>query len=140
MNHIRSLLSAAALLSLVAPADAQASPPSPANSTVPPCISLVGSNGTTPSQAFGQFSVVYRDLANNPIADALIVIDLSGIPELFLAADQLDPAAVVSCADKRVSKRTDASGQVNFCILGASLEGCHPSCCSTGARSSRRAR
>jgi hypothetical protein len=126
MNHIRRLLLAAALLSLAAAAEAQISPPSPANSTVPPCIRLVGSNGTTPSQAFGQFTVVFRDLANNPLPNALIVIDLSGIPEVFLAADQLDPAVVVSCPDKRVTKLTDAHGVAEFCIIGASSDALPP--------------
>jgi hypothetical protein len=124
MILVQRLLLAAALLSVAACAGA--SPPSPANSTTPSCIILVGSDGTTPSQAFGHFNVIYRDLANNPMPNAPIVVDLSGIPELFIAADQRDPALVVSCAEKRVTKLTDVNGRADFCIIGASLEGVPP--------------
>ena len=110
------------LLSLVAPSLALASPPSPANSTTPLCISLVGAYGATPAP-IGDFVVIYRDLANNPIPNAQVVIDLSGCPDLFLCADQLDAAAAVDCVHKTVMKRTAADGSVHFNILGGSNGG-----------------
>jgi len=88
------------------------------NSTTPSCISLVASNGVEPSQAFGQFEVVVRDLANNPVVNALVEVDLSHIPELFIASTQMDPDMAVDCIGRKVSKRTDANGRVVFCILG----------------------
>ncbi|HTO91529.1 MAG TPA: hypothetical protein VMJ70_10400, partial [Candidatus Sulfotelmatobacter sp.] len=45
---------------------AMASVPSPANSTVPTCINLVGTNGTSADPA-GAFTVTVKDLANVPI-------------------------------------------------------------------------
>jgi hypothetical protein len=109
-----------AVLAVLTPALALASPPSPANSTVPSCISLVGTNAAVPATAAGQFLVVVRDLANNPIAGAVVAIDLSGCPDLHLCPDQLDPAVTVDCAHQRVSKVTDGAGRVVFTLLGGS--------------------
>ena len=107
------------LLALAAPSIALASPPSAANDTTPPCISLVGSYGSAPAPA-GEFYVICRDLANNPMAGAVVVIDLSTCTDLFICADQLDPAATVDCAHKTVSKLTAADGSVHFNVLGGS--------------------
>jgi hypothetical protein len=107
------------LLALAAPSLALSSPPTPANDTSPSCISLVGTNGSTPAPG-GEFTVICRDLANNPMAGAVVVIDLSGCPEVFLCADQLDPAVTVDCAHKTASKLTAADGSVHFTLLGGS--------------------
>ena len=96
--------------------------PSPANDTTPTCISLVGALGSAPAPA-GGFVVICRDLANNPMAGATVVIDLSGCTELFICADQMDPAATVDCAHKTVSKLSAADGSVHFNILGGSTGG-----------------
>lgn len=94
--------------------------PGPVNGTFPPCVRVVGTNGGQASQQFGEFEVVWLDLANNPIPGALIRVDFSAIPELHIAADQPDPEAIVDCAGKGVSKLTDANGRAVFCIVGAS--------------------
>lgn len=112
-----SAIAAAAAL-LAGPARAQGVP-SPANSTTPACVSLVGSDGTTPARTFGEFEVIFRDLANNPMPGVLIHVDFSEIPELGVSPVQLDPGLIVDCAGKRVSKLTDANGRAVFCILGA---------------------
>ncbi len=114
-----SILFCIALL-CVAPGALATGFPIRAKSTVPACISLVGSNGGVPAHAFGGFVVVIRDLANNPVAGATVTIDLSGCPELHLCADQLDPDATVDCAQKSVRKFTDALGTARFTILGGS--------------------
>jgi hypothetical protein len=111
------MLLALALVAASTPAGAEPSPP---NSTTPPCISLVGTSGNVPALGAGQFHVLVRDLANNPIAGAHVVIDLSGCPDLQLCADQLDPAMDVDCANKRVGKFTSAAGAVTFTLLGGS--------------------
>lgn len=94
--------------------------PSPSNSTTPGCISLVGHTGTTPARAIGQFEVIIRDLANNPQVGAEVSIDLSLCTDLTLAADQLDPDAIVDCAHHKVTKFTGADGSVRFTVLGGS--------------------
>ena len=115
-DHVLLLLALSAL-----PSAARATPPSPANSTVPSCISLVGSHGSVPAHAFGAFGVTIRDLANNPVPGAMVTVDLSGCPELYLCADQLDPDATVNCVQKTVSKHADALGMVHFTLLGGSI-------------------
>jgi hypothetical protein len=92
--------------------------PSPPNWTAPSCIALVGSHAGVPAMAFGQFTLVGRDLANNPLSGVTAVLDLSACLDLELCADQLDADAIVNCAAKTVQKLTDANGQVTFTVLG----------------------
>jgi hypothetical protein len=94
--------------------------PSPANSTVPSLIRLVGTNGVVPDAADGQFTVVARTLSNNPINGCTIVLDLSGCPDLVLCADQMDPDEITFCAGKAVRKFANAQGAVTFTVLGES--------------------
>ena len=131
MPRLRSLL---LVLGLATPSLALASPPSPANDTAPACISLVGTFGGVPAHAAGAFTVVIRDLANNPVAGAVVVIDLSAASDLRLCADQLDPAATVDCAHKTVSKLTAADGSVQFTVLGSSNGGGNASSLLGGGR------
>ena len=119
---------------LAVPTVASASPCGFCNSTTPECISLVGSTGSAPAAATGQFEVVIRDLANNPIAGATVVIDLSGALDLEFCADQMDPAATVDCAHKTVSKVTAADGSVSFTLLGGSNGGGNASTLLRGGR------
>jgi hypothetical protein len=92
----------------------------PPNATVPAAISLVGSLGGVPDHSVGAFQVIVRDLANNPLRGAHVVIDLSGCPDLHLCADQLDPGVDIDCAGKRVGRYTDALGTARFTLLGGS--------------------
>jgi len=111
-----TLLTAAGLLAATA---AMAGVPSAANSTVPPCISLVGSSAGL-ADASGTFSVTVRDLANNPLNGASVVVDLSGCTDIAICDDQLDVDALVNCAAKTTRKFTDALGNVSFTVLGGS--------------------
>ena len=91
----------------------------PPNCTVPNTIALVGSHASVPD-AVGRFTVVVRDIANNPRNGASVVIDLSPCPDVLVCADQLDASATVNCAAKTVRKFTDVMGSVSFTILGGS--------------------
>ena len=115
---MRSLRSLCMLIVLAVPSMAIAEP-SPANDITPLCISLVGASGATAAPT-GAFTVICRDLANNLQPGMNVVIDLSGCPDLFICADQLDPAATVDCVHKTVSKITGADGSVHFNVLGGS--------------------
>ena len=114
-----TLLTAAGLLAASA---AMAGVPSPTNSTTPLCISLVGSLAGAPD-AVGSFNIVVRDLANNPLNGASVVIDLSGCNDLSICDDQLDANALVNCGAKTTRKFTNALGQVSFIVLGGSNGG-----------------
>jgi hypothetical protein len=98
---------------------AMAGVPSPGNSVTPPCISLVGNLAGVPD-AVGSFTVTVRDLANNPLNGASVVVDLSGCTDLAMCADQLDAGAIVNCAAKTSRKFTNLAGQVSFIVLGGS--------------------
>ena len=99
-----------------------AAEPSPPNHTVPACISLVGSNGATAS-AKGTFTVITRDLANNPVAGATVTVDLSQAPDLHLCALQLAPGIILDCPGNKASAITDATGHATFTLLGGGLPG-----------------
>ena len=98
---------------------ALAATPSPANSSIPACFSLVGSNGAVPDPA-GAFRVIVRDNFNNPMPGATVTIDLLGCTDLKICANQLDAAATVTCNLARTSKLTDLLGQATFIVLGGS--------------------
>ena len=117
MPRLRSLL---LLLGLATPSLALAGIPPVNNSIIPACISLVGSTGGVAAAAAGGFVVIVRDLANNPVAGASVVIDLSGCSDLSICADQLDPEVTVNCAAVTVRKFTAVDGSVHFTILGGS--------------------
>jgi hypothetical protein len=114
-----TLLASAGLLAATA---AMAGVPSAANSTTPACIFLVGSTGGVPDPA-GTFTVTVRDLANNPLNGASVVIDLANCSDIAICDDQLDGAALVNCAAKTTRKFTDALGNVTFTVLGGSNGG-----------------
>ena len=126
-----TLLTAAGLL--VASA-AMAAVPSAANSTTPSCITLVGSLSGVPDAAAGQFTIVVRDLANNPLNGASVVIDLSNCLDLSICSDQLDANALVNCGAKTTRKFTNALGQVTFTVLGGSNGGGNASTLLGGGR------
>lgn len=90
------------------------------HSTVPATIALVGSSAGIPDAAIGQFTVVVRDITNNPINGASIVVDLSNCEDLQLCADQLDPEALVNCTAKTMRKFTHVTGAATFTVLGRS--------------------
>src|SRR5262245_8191930 len=125
-----TLLTAAGMLIASA---AMAGVPSAANSTTPSCISLVGSLGGVPDAA-GTFNIIVRDLANNPLNGASVVIDLSGCLDLAICDDQLDANAVVNCGAKTTRKFTDALGSVTFIVLGGSNGGGNASTLLNGGK------
>jgi len=133
MRRSHAILLSAALLLFQAPDIARADDPGAPNSTVPLSFHLVATNGSTPA-TIGQFEVVLRDIAHNPIPDASIVVDLSMCTELAIATDQLDPDAVVNCAAMTTRKLTDANGRAVFCIIGGSRTGVPASTLLAGGR------
>jgi pimeloyl-ACP methyl ester carboxylesterase len=112
-------LAVIALLTLT-PTGARSSPPSASNSTTPAFIRLVGATNGVPDAATGQFTVVARNLANNPLNGVSVVIDLSNCADLAFCSDQLDPDALTNCAAKTARKFTNALGEVTFTLLGGS--------------------
>lgn len=93
----------------------------PANSSTPACITLVGHDATGAPDPGGLFTVTVRDLANNPIPNALIRIDLTGAPDLTLCGTQQAGLVVsTSAAAMYVEGRTNALGQFTTSLMGGS--------------------
>lgn len=87
-------------------------------------IYLVGESGAGVADPLGEYCVTVRDLFNQPVANATILIDFSACG-VQLCADQRDPGVVVDCANRTVRKLTDATGAACFRVVGKSAEtGC----------------
>lgn len=97
---------------------ARADVPSPSNSTTPHCISVLGYDASGVLDPIGEFTVIERDLANQPIRNGLIVVDFSDCPELRFCADQHQPGVIVHCPTRTVRRFTDANGRATFRVAG----------------------
>ncbi len=102
-------------------ASAFAGVPSPGNSTLPtPAFFTIVGQSLGTADPIGVFSIVVRDLANNPINGSSVVLDFSAASDLVPASDQLDGgASTVNCAAKTVRKFSDVTGTVSFTVVGA---------------------
>jgi hypothetical protein len=106
-------------LALVAPAVAHAACPSTANSMIPKCIAVVGSNGGVVDPG-GEFLVIVRDEFNNACPDRDVFVDFgayAGFPnDVRISGTQPFPGQFVS--GNTVHRITDAAGIARFRILG----------------------
>ena len=103
---------------------AVASVPTCGNCTAPSLIPLVTRDALNDPDLidFGTQSptltISVRDLGNNPLNNASVVIDLGNVTDLQLCADQQDLDALVNCTAKTIRKFTDVTGIVHFTVLG----------------------
>ena len=97
-RHPIAALSAAVftVVLLAGPPPAAAGVPSAANSELPSCLVLC---------PFGDlpFSVVVRDLANNPIINGPVVLDFSACPGAYLCQSIGDPNVLVDLTARVLS-------------------------------------
>jgi hypothetical protein len=126
-----TLLSACGLL---AAATAMAGVPDPANSTKPARINVLGTQtgNADPNAAFG---VVVRDLANNPIANSSVVIDLINCTDTRISNQSgmgSLSSQIVDCPLKTVRALTDATGSVTMSVLGGATNPSGPSAAGPG--------
>lgn len=102
---------------LTVAAAAMASVPSPGNSTKPSFVDVVGMSSTTPD-ARGTFTVVVRDIGNNPIANSQVVIDFGACTDMNLCQAVVG-SQVLDCPTRTVRAFTNAAGSVTFTVVGA---------------------
>ena len=91
---------------------------SPANSTVPGFMLLVGHDQGVPDTTTGVILIVARDFANNPVVGRTIEVRLLNCPGARLAQDQLQPGVSTRCATHGVTAVTNQDGIVRFAVLG----------------------
>jgi hypothetical protein len=103
-----------AALGLVVATSAMAGIPYAANCTAPSFIKVVGFAGALPD-ARGTFTVNIRDNANAPIANCLVQVDFTAVPDMRLC----NTGGTVSCGTAVVAGLTNVSGDVVFTITGA---------------------
>ena len=112
-----------------APARAQCPPgpgggdPGPPNSTIPCGIVLVGTTAGV-ADPRGEFYVVHRDLANNPVVGCEIEVHFGTCaPDIRIAENQTFPGVTVECLtnDTIVRATTDVNGIAHFRIIGGAL-------------------
>jgi hypothetical protein len=106
---------------LLAAGAALANVPSATNSSEGGIIRLVGRNGAgTVVDPVGNYTVVVRDLANNPIQNSSVVLDFSvcGSFDTRLANSQIHPGVTLDCPTKSVRGLTDATGTIVFRVMG----------------------
>ncbi len=107
-HSIRALASTSAILTVMLFAvPARAGVPSSANSSLPACMALC---------PFGDapFSVVVRDIANNPVAGSSVVLDFSSCPGAYLCTIGGEPDAIVDLPSRTVRGITNVSGNATL--------------------------
>jgi hypothetical protein len=108
-----SLITACGLL---VAAVASASVPDPAHSTKPSFIVLVGTNAGT-ADPNGSFTVVVRDVANNPIPNSQVIVDFGACSDSRLCSS--DVSKTVDCPTETIRGFTDGTGSITFDVVGA---------------------
>ena len=110
------LASAGALLAT----NALAAVPSPADSSVPCGLNLVGTTGGV-ADSRGEFSIVIRDLAHNPIPGSAVTIDFNAC-SVDIRVCSVQPVAGVTAdcsgAVGEINAVTDGAGTVTLRIVG----------------------
>ena len=86
-----------------------------------------GVNGAGTPDPGAAFEVIVRDLANNPIAGAHVIVDFSQCDDLRISHQSsglVNPALagqVLDCATATVRGVTNSQGRVQMSVLGAGL-------------------
>jgi hypothetical protein len=118
MNRIATLLLLALVL-LAAPSTASAAVPSAANSTTPPCLAPCPMGDVA-------FTVVVRDLANNPIAGSSVAFVFSNCTNAFICPARPNDDYVTDMPTRTLRATTNAAGSVtaHLRVGGTGPAGC----------------
>ena len=112
---IRWLASASALACAQV---AAAAIPSAANSSLPRVVVLVGHADAHADTTSGAFTVVVRDVADDPMPFERVEVRPLDCPGARVAVDQLQPGVSPRCATNAVQADTDLDGIVRIAIVG----------------------
>ena len=122
MKHLLRLASCGALL-CAARAHAV---PSPANSTVPTHMLLVGRSSDLADTTAGALLVVVRDAANVPVANSTVEVRILNCPGARLSSQSYDPGSTIRCGTYGVLRTTDNHGEARFTLVGGGTPGSPP--------------
>lgn len=142
---IRSLLLGvvAALLIAAPPRAAASGVPDYSQSVVPSAIDVMGVNAAGQPDPAAAFDVVIRDLAQNPIAGAIVAVYLGDCVDLRISEQSsglVNPALagqVFDCPTRTIRRMTDANGRVRLSVLGAAVNATGGSAAGAGERCAR---
>jgi len=117
------LAAAIALLCSLAPMLAGAGLPSPANSTVPAHVLLVGEGPTGAADPVGTLTCTVRRLDNTTYRQARVQFDFAETPDMEPSLVQPDPQITVTCSGgtRTVNAVADDNGTVTLRIVGRAL-------------------
>jgi len=110
----RTCISLLAIAVMTAPARAI---PSAALSTIPRHIVLVAQDAGVPDLATGEFTILVRDAANNPL-NSRIEVRLQNCPGARVAVDQLQPGVTSQCATSGIIVMADQEGTAHLAAVG----------------------
>jgi len=100
--------------------------PSPANSSIPAHMLLVGRAGDLADTTYGAFTVVVRDAANNPVANSTVEVRILNCPGARLSSDSYDPPSTIRCGTAGVLQTTNALGEARIALVGGGTPGSPP--------------
>jgi len=103
---------------MVMAATALAGIPDPSKCDKPTFIDVVGTAVGVPDSR-GTFTIVVRDMGNNPIASSQVILDFLACVETRLCQEQYDTTKVVDCPTATLRGFTNGSGQITFTVVGA---------------------
>jgi hypothetical protein len=103
---------------------ARADLPPVSNSTIPSFIHLVGADPSGRPDAAGAFTVVVRDLANNPVVGSQVVVSFNDATDVALCGVQ---GAGVTLSSYGAGGVTGTNGAVTMTLLGHGIPGAAPS-------------
>jgi len=107
VRKLATSLLVTALLLVMGSGVAMAAVPSAANSTSPPCLAPCPMGDVA-------FTVVVRDLANNPIAGSTVVFTFINCPSAFLCPQKPNDDYIVNLVSRTIQATTNASGTVTI--------------------------
>jgi hypothetical protein len=100
--------------------------PSAANSSIPSHVVMVGRLAALADTGLGSFTIVVRDLANNPIANATVEFRVLNCEGARLSANPLQPGVTARCATHGYTAVSDVHGEVRMCLVGGGTVGSPP--------------
>ena len=119
-----ALIGVLAIIAALAPNIAGAKVPSPANSTMPSHILLVGEDAQGQADPIGAITFVLRDLANVPERQSTVRLYFPDTPDLEPSMVQPDPnVSTVFCdgGGRYVEAITNDQGSVTLRVVGRAL-------------------